>query len=114
MADTNSENGRYDTVWGNTFIPFGREGDMDDTVMTAVFQQQHAYLQEAKQRIVQKLSDIDEVLEIETNEERDDEMEGSGTTLWNLRRGYRSALYKETHPSTQCIVGHIQQAANGF
>jgi hypothetical protein len=27
-------------LWGKTFIPFCREGDMGDSVMTAVFQQQ--------------------------------------------------------------------------
>jgi hypothetical protein len=35
------------TLWGKTFIPLGCEGDMGDAVMTAVFQQQHKYLQEA-------------------------------------------------------------------
>jgi hypothetical protein len=28
------------TLWGKTFIPFGRAGDMGDAVMTAVFQKQ--------------------------------------------------------------------------
>jgi hypothetical protein len=27
----------------------------------------------------------------------------------NLRRGYRSALYKENNPTTQHILDHIQQ-----
>jgi hypothetical protein len=64
------------TLWGKTFIPFGREGDMGDAVMTAVFQQQSKYLQEATQRIVQNLADIDEIIEIDMNL----------TNLWKLCR----------------------------
>jgi hypothetical protein len=47
------------TLWGKTFISFGREGGMGDAVMPAVFQQQNKYLREATQRIVQNLADID-------------------------------------------------------
>jgi hypothetical protein len=60
------------TLWGKTFIPFGREGGMGDAVMTAVFQQQNEYLQEATQRIVQNRADIDEIIEIDMNEEEDE------------------------------------------
>jgi hypothetical protein len=59
-------------LWGKTFIPFGREGDMGDGVMTAVFQQQKKYFQEATQRIVQNLADIDEIIEIDMNDEEDE------------------------------------------
>jgi hypothetical protein len=69
------------TLWGKTFIPFGREVDMGDDVMTAVFQQKNKYLQEATQRIVQNLADIDEIIEIDMNDEDDEEMEGTGMTL---------------------------------
>jgi hypothetical protein len=56
------------TLWGKTFIPFGREGGMGDGVMTSVFQHKNKYLQEATQRIVQNLADIDEIIEIDMNE----------------------------------------------
>jgi hypothetical protein len=62
------------TLWGKTFISFGREGDMGDAVMTAEFQQQNKYLQEATQRIVQNLADIDENIDIDMNDDEDDEM----------------------------------------
>jgi hypothetical protein len=60
------------TLWGKAFIPFGREGDMGDAVMTAVFQQQNKYLQEATQRIVQNLKYIDENIDIDMNDDEDD------------------------------------------
>jgi hypothetical protein len=63
---------------------FSREGGMGDGVMTAVFQQQNKYLQEATQRIVQNLSDIDEIIKIDMNEEEDEEMEGTGITLIHI------------------------------
>jgi hypothetical protein len=67
-------------LYGATFIPFGREGDMRDAVMTAVFQQQNKYPQEATQRIIQNLADIDENIDIDMNDDEDDEMEGTGMT----------------------------------
>jgi hypothetical protein len=41
---------------------------MGDAVMTAVFQQQKKYLQEATQHIFQNLADIDEIIEINMND----------------------------------------------
>jgi acyl-[acyl carrier protein]--UDP-N-acetylglucosamine O-acyltransferase len=72
------------TLWGKTFITFGREGDMGDAAMTAVFQQQNKYLQEATQFIIQNLADIDEIIEIDMNDEEDEEMEGTGITLSHI------------------------------
>jgi hypothetical protein len=69
------------TLWGKTFIPFGHEGDMGDAVMTALLQEQNKYLQEDTQHIVQNLSNIDEIIEIDMNEEEDEEMEDTGITL---------------------------------
>jgi hypothetical protein len=74
------------TLWGKTFLPFGCEGDMDNAVMTAVFQQQQKCPQDATQHIVQNLSNIDEIIGIEMNEEEDEEMEmeGTGITLRHI------------------------------
>jgi hypothetical protein len=88
------------TLWGKTFIPFGREGDMGGAVMTAVFQQQHKYLQEATQGIVQNLADIDEIIEIDMNDDEDDEMEGTWFTLRHILLQY---LDKQVKPLLQSI-----------
>jgi hypothetical protein len=88
------------TLWGKTFIPFGREGGMGDAVMKAVFQQQNKYLQEATQRIVQNLADIDEIIEIDMNDEEDEEMEGTGMTLIDIFLKY---LDKQGQPLFQSI-----------
>jgi hypothetical protein len=47
------------TLFGKTFIPFGKEGDIGDGVMTNIIQQQNNFLRSTKQRIVQNLNDID-------------------------------------------------------
>jgi hypothetical protein len=57
---------------------------MGDAVMTAVFQQQNKYLQEATQRIVQNLADIDENIDIDINDDEDDDMKGTGITLRHI------------------------------
>jgi hypothetical protein len=72
------------TLWGKTFITFGREGGMGDAAMTAVFQEQNKYLQEATQHIVQNLAYTDEIIEIDMSDEEDEEMEGTGITLRHI------------------------------
>jgi hypothetical protein len=47
------------TLFGKTFIPFGKEGDIGDEVMTNIIQQQNNFLRSTKQCIVQNLNDID-------------------------------------------------------
>jgi hypothetical protein len=67
MADKwqriNAKNGG--TLFGKTFIPFRKEGDMGDAIMTNVIQQQHKFLAETKQRIVHNLNNVDEIIEIQ-------------------------------------------------
>jgi hypothetical protein len=88
------------TLWGKTFIPFVREGEMGDAVMTAVFQQQNKYLLEATQRIVQNLADIYEIIDININDEEDEEMEGTGITLRHI---FLQCLDKQGQPLLQSI-----------
>jgi hypothetical protein len=47
--------------------------------MTHIIEQQNVYLQTMKQRIFRNLNDIDEEINLETNDDVD--MEGSGTTI---------------------------------
>jgi hypothetical protein len=47
------------TLFGKTFIPFWKEGDIGDEVMTNIIQQQNNFLRLTKQRIVQNLNHID-------------------------------------------------------
>jgi hypothetical protein len=84
MAETwqniNAKNGG--TLFGKTFIPFGKEGDMGDAIMTNAIKQQNKFLSETKQRIVYNLSDVDEVIEIALGEDVD--MEPAGITLRDI------------------------------
>jgi hypothetical protein len=47
------------TLFGKTFIPFGKEGDIGDEVMTNIIQQHINFLRSTKQRIIRNLNDID-------------------------------------------------------
>jgi hypothetical protein len=70
------------TLFGKTFIPFGKEGDMGDAIMTNVIQQQNKFLSETKQRIVYNLSDVDGIIEIALGE--DVNMDSTGITLRDI------------------------------
>jgi hypothetical protein len=76
----NAKNGG--TLCGKTFIPFRKEGDMGDAIMTNVIQQQNKFLSETKQRIVYNLSDVDEIIEIALGEDID--MDPAGITLKDI------------------------------
>jgi hypothetical protein len=70
------------TLYGKTFIPFGKEGGMGDVIMTNVIQQQNQFLAETKQRIVHNLSNVDKIVEIALGEDVD--MDPSGITLRDI------------------------------
>jgi hypothetical protein len=80
----NAKNGG--TLYGKTFIPFGKEGDMGDAVMTNVIQQQNKFLAETKQRIVHNLNDVDDIIEIALGEDVD--MDPAGITLRDIFFNY--------------------------
>jgi hypothetical protein len=46
------------TLFGKTFIPLRKEGEIGDEVMTNIIQQQNNFLPSTKQRIVQNMNDI--------------------------------------------------------
>jgi hypothetical protein len=54
------------TLFGKTFIPFGKEGDLGYDVMTNIIQQPKNFLRSTKQYIVQNLNDIDCPIDIVT------------------------------------------------
>jgi hypothetical protein len=70
------------TIFGETFIPFGKEGDIGDDVMTNIIQQQNNFLRSTKQRIVQNLNTIDCPIDIITGSAED--MDAATVTLWDI------------------------------
>jgi hypothetical protein len=76
----NAKNGGR--LFGKTFIPFGKEGDMGDAIMTNLIQQQNKFLSETKQRIVYNLSDVENKIEIALDEDVD--MDPAGITLRDI------------------------------
>jgi hypothetical protein len=80
----NAKNGG--TLYGKTFILFRKEGDMGDTIMTSVIQQQNRFLADTKQRIVHNLNDLDEIIEIALGEDKD--MDPAGIMLMDISFNY--------------------------
>jgi hypothetical protein len=80
----NAKNGG--NLYGKTFIPFGKEGDMGDSIMTNVIQQQNKFLAKTKQRIVHNLNDVDDIIEIALGEDVD--MDLAGITLRDIFFNY--------------------------
>jgi hypothetical protein len=58
-------------LFGKTFIPFGKEGDIGDEVMTNIIQQHNHFLCSTKQRIIQNLNNIDCPIDIVTGSRED-------------------------------------------
>jgi hypothetical protein len=75
------------TLYGKTFITFGKEGDMGDVIMPNVIQQQNKFLAETKQRIVHNLNDVDEIIEIALVEDVD--MDPARITLRDIFFNYQ-------------------------
>jgi hypothetical protein len=57
------------SISGNHFIPFGRSGDMGDAIMPQIIHQQNTLLKHTKQRILQNLNYINEVIEMPLSED---------------------------------------------
>jgi hypothetical protein len=98
----NAKNGG--TLYGKTFIPFGKEGDMGDAIMTNVIQQQNKLLSETKQRIVHNLSDVDEIIEIALGEDVD--MHPAGILL-------RDIFYDHQDKEVNRLIDEIKKKSTG-
>jgi hypothetical protein len=53
---------------GKHFVPFGKSGDMGDSITTQIIHSQNAMLKSTKQRVLANMSDIDTIIEMETPE----------------------------------------------
>jgi hypothetical protein len=98
----NAKNGV--TLYGKTFIPFGKEGDMGDAIMTNVIQQQNKFLSETKQRTVHNLSDVDDIIEIALDE--DVNMDPAGISL-------RDIFYNHQDKEGNRLIDAIQKTSTG-
>jgi hypothetical protein len=83
VAKNDSKNGG--TLFGKTFIPFGKEGDIGDDFMTNIIQQQNNVLRSTKQRIIQNMNDIDCPIDI---------VSGSGEELDAATISLRDVFYQ--------------------
>jgi hypothetical protein len=98
----NAKNGG--TLYGNIFIPLGKEGDMGDAIMTNVIQQQNKFLAETKQHIVYNLSDVDEIIEISLGEDID--MDPADITL-------REIFYNHQDKEGNRLIDAIEKTSTG-
>jgi hypothetical protein len=51
---------------GKHFVPFGKSGNMGDSITTQIIHRQNAMLKSTKQRVLTNLNDIDTIIEMET------------------------------------------------
>jgi hypothetical protein len=90
------------SLFGKKFIPFGKEGDLGDDIMTAIILKQNRFLKNFKQHIIHNLNYIDEIVEIILADDVDMDMEASGVTvrevLYNHKdsKGAQQAKLSET------------------
>jgi hypothetical protein len=75
------------TLFGKNFIPFRKEGDIGDNVMTTIIQQQNNFLGSTKQRIVPNMNDIDCLIDIATCIAED--MDAATITLRDIFHQYK-------------------------
>jgi hypothetical protein len=59
---------RGGSLVGKHFIPFGKSGDMGDSITTQIIHRQNAMLKSTNQRVLTNLNDINAIIEMETPE----------------------------------------------
>jgi hypothetical protein len=59
-------------LYGKSFILFDKECGLDDSTINYLIQQQNTFLNTTKQRIVNNLNDIDEIMEVELKYNKND------------------------------------------
>jgi hypothetical protein len=87
-----------------TFIPFGKEGDIGDEVMTNIIQQQNNFLRSTKQRIVQNLNDIDCPIDI---------ISGSGEEIDAATISLRDVFYQYKYSEGKKLIDAIEKMNTG-
>jgi hypothetical protein len=94
------------TLFGKTFIPFGKEGGIWDEFMTTITQQQNHFLRSTKQCIVQNLNDIDYPIDIVTGSAED--MDADTGTLQDMSTSIKTKMEDNcsTLSKKQKQVGH--------
>jgi hypothetical protein len=81
------------TLFGKTFIPFRKEGDIGDEVMNNIIHQQNNFLRSTKQRIVQNLNDIDCPINIISGSE--EEIDAATISLRDVFYQYKDSEGKQ-------------------
>jgi hypothetical protein len=92
------------TLFGKTFIPFGKEGYIGDEVMTNITQKQNNFLHLTKQRIVQDLNDIDCPIDI---------VSGSGEELDTATISIRDVFYQYKDGEGKQLINAIKKKNTG-
>jgi hypothetical protein len=90
---------------GKHFVPFGKSGDMGDSITTQIIHRQNAMLKSTKQRVLTNLNDIDAIIDMETPETATFGNNGSFT----LREAFLS--YKDD--SGASIISAIEATQTG-
>jgi hypothetical protein len=68
-------------LYGKSCIPFGKECGLNSSTMNYIIQQQNIFLNTTRQRIANNLNDIDEIMEVELKNIKNDGMDDTDMTL---------------------------------
>jgi hypothetical protein len=92
------------THFSKPFIPFRKEGDIFNEVMTNIIQQQNNFLRSTKQRIVQNLNDIDCPIDI---------ISGSGEEIDAATISLRDVLYQYKDSEGKQLIDAVEKMNTG-
>jgi hypothetical protein len=90
---------------GKHFVPFGKSGDMGDSITTQIIHRQNEMLKSTKQRVLTNLNDIDAIIEMETPE--------TATFGHNGLLTLREAFLSYTDDAGAPIFSAIEATQNG-
>jgi hypothetical protein len=88
------------TLFGNTFIPFGKEGGIGDEVVINIIQKQKKFLHSTEQRIVQNLNEFDCPIDI---------VSGSGEELDAATISLRDVFYQYKDGEEKQLIDAIEK-----
>jgi hypothetical protein len=94
------------SLFGKKFIPFCKESDLGDDIMTGIILKQNRFLKNSKQFIIHNLNNIDEIVESSLADGVDMDMDASGVTI-------REVLYNHKDEKGANIFESIEKTNSG-
>jgi hypothetical protein len=95
-------------LYGKSFIPFGKECGLHDSTMNYLIQQHNIFLNTTKHRIAKKMNTIDEIMEVELKNSKNDGMNDMAQLVVKGKIPF-AGMEKTKVPGSFCILFHEQK-----